>query len=59
MKILKLIFNMSWIENFSYEPELLDELQGEHDEELDLLQLEEELGDELELELWLHEELEE
>ena len=41
------------------QPELLDELQCEHDEELDLLQLEEELKDELELELWLHEELEE
>ena len=41
------------------QPELLDELQGEHDEELDLLQLEDELELELQLELWLQELLEE
>ena len=40
------------------QPELLDELQGEHDEELEVLQLEDELELELQLELWLHEQLE-
>ena len=40
-------------------PEQLDELQGELDDELDLLQLEDELKQQLLLELWLLEQLEE
>ena len=40
-------------------PEQLDELQGELDDELDLLQLEDELELQLLLELWLLEQLEE
>ena len=45
--------------HFMSQPELLDELHGEHDEELDVLQLEDELELELQLELWLQELLEE